>query len=62
MLVLLFPLDSSRSFAIGWPSRRAYDQCYRVSKYFRHDLTSEKALQMKTQNARQKFSTLFVAL
>ena len=30
------------TFVIGWLSQRTCDQCYRVSKCFLHDLTSDK--------------------
>ena len=50
--------------AIGWPSQRACDQCYRVSKCFLHDLRSDKPKSIANQdkNAGKNCLTLFVCL
>lgn len=38
------------SFVIGWPSQRACDQCYRVSKCFLHDLRNDKPKSIANQD------------
>ena len=50
----------TRCFAIGWPSWSACDQCYRVSKYLRPDLTSVKPKIAANKDTKDKLSTCFL--
>jgi len=55
-----FGEQMTRCFAIGWPSWSACDQCYRVSKYLRPDLTSVKPKIAANKDTKDKLSTCFL--